>query len=168
MKLSRLKYGLLVGIFIVLAGCGGNKKGADQGTTASGAGEYGTYSGQTIFSPEEADEMRKLNTFYFDYDSSAVKADDVNVIEAHAFYLTQNPQARVRVEGHTDARGSREYNIALGERRAQAVARVLFLAGVPQHQVAVVSFGSEKPAVQGNDEAAWQYNRRAIIVYEVE
>jgi peptidoglycan-associated lipoprotein len=79
-----------------------------------------------------------------------------------------HPNARIRVEGHTDSRGSREYNIALGERRAQAVSRILFLAGVENHQVAVVSYGSEKPAVQGMNEDAWRYNRRAEIIYEAE
>ncbi|MGA2654488.1 MAG: peptidoglycan-associated lipoprotein Pal, partial [Gammaproteobacteria bacterium] len=128
---------------------------------------YSNFTGSSL-TPEEAETLRQQRVFYFAYDSSSLSPEDIRAIEAHAYYLVHHPNARIRVEGHTDSRGSREYNIALGERRAQAVSRILFLAGVENHQVAVVSYGSEKPAVQGMNEDAWRYNRRAEIIYEAE
>lgn len=141
--------------------------GVDDETMTSGVGSYSSFTGSSL-TPEEAEALRQQRVFYFAYDSSSVSSEDIRAIEAHAYYLVHHPNARVRVEGHTDSRGSREYNIALGERRAQAVARILFLAGVESHQVAVVSYGAEKPAVQGMNEDAWRYNRRAEIIYEAE
>jgi peptidoglycan-associated lipoprotein len=102
---------------------------------------------------------------YFDYDSYVIKPDFQNLIEAHARFLKANPSRKVVVEGNTDERGGREYNLALGQRRAEAVRRSLALLGVADSQVEAVSFGKEKPAVQGNDESAWSQNRRAEIAY---
>jgi peptidoglycan-associated lipoprotein len=173
MKLNILiKLGTLAIASILMVGCKSTPENdvdvtVEDGTSSSGAGSYGTFMGGDL-TPEEAETLRQQRVFYFPYDSSSLPAEDLRAIEAHAYYLVHHPQARVRVEGHTDSRGSREYNIALGERRAQAVARVLYLAGVQNHQVAVVSYGSEKPAVQGMNEEAWRYNRRAEIAYEVE
>jgi len=87
------------------------------------------------------------------------------VVGAHAKYLASHGSARVRLEGHTDERGSREYNIGLGERRAQAVRRALLLQGASEGQISTVSYGEERPAVPGHDEAAWAKNRRVEIVY---
>ena len=87
------------------------------------------------------------------------------LVEAHARYLAQNRNARMTVQGHTDERGSREYNIALGQRRADAVKRMMTLIGAQESQVETVSFGKEKPRNLGHDEAAWAENRRADIVY---
>ena len=84
---------------------------------------------------------------------------------AHARYLAANPTVRVRLEGHTDERGSREYNIGLGERRAQAVRRALLLQGATETQLSTVSYGAERPAAAGSNEAAWAQNRRVEIVY---
>ncbi|MFA6038251.1 MAG: peptidoglycan-associated lipoprotein Pal [Legionellales bacterium] len=144
-----------------------NNVSVDDESSISGAGSYSSFTGGEM-TAEEAETLRQQRVFYFAYDSSTLPPEDLRAIEAHAYYLVHHPNARVRVEGHTDSRGSREYNIALGERRAQAVARVLYLAGVENHQVAVVSYGAEKPAVQGMNEEAWRYNRRAEIVYEAE
>ena len=105
---------------------------------------------------------------YFDYDSFVVKAEFQNAIEAHAQFLKNNPRAKVSLEGHTDERGSREYNVALGDRRARSIASILMMKGVPQNQINIVSYGKEKPAVSGHDESAWSRNRRATIVYESE
>jgi peptidoglycan-associated lipoprotein len=102
---------------------------------------------------------------YFDYDSSDVRNEFVDVVAAHGRFLAGNATVRVRLEGHSDERGSREYNIALGERRAQTVKRALALQGVQESQVAVVSFGEERPAASGSDENAWSKNRRVEIVY---
>lgn len=102
---------------------------------------------------------------YFDFDSSEIKGDGTDIVAAHAKYLATNPTARVRLEGHTDDRGSREYNIGLGERRAQSVRRALLLQGASEAQLSTVSYGAERPAVAGHDEAAWSKNRRVEIVY---
>ena len=89
----------------------------------------------------------------------------MQVVAAHAKYLAAHPSQRVRLEGHTDERGSREYNIGLGERRAQAVRRAMLLQGAVEGQISTVSFGEERPAVTGHDEEAWAKNRRVEIVY---
>ena len=104
-------------------------------------------------------------TVYFDYDSNVIKPEFQNVIEAHARFLKANGRSHVVIEGHTDERGGREYNLALGQRRSEAVRRALELLGVKDSQVEAVSFGKEKPAVPGNDETAFARNRRAEIAY---
>ena len=103
---------------------------------------------------------------YFDYDSYIVKPEFQAVIEAHAQFLKSSPRARVSLEGHTDERGSREYNLALGQKRADAVRQSLTLLGVSAAQIESVSFGEEKPAVAGSDEAAYAKNRRAEFFYK--
>jgi peptidoglycan-associated lipoprotein len=100
------------------------------------------------------------SVIYFDFDSSEIRPEYASVVAAQAQRLASNPAQRVRLEGHTDERGSREYNIALGERRAQAVRRALMLQGVADAQVVTVSYGEERPAVEGTDEGAWSKNRR--------
>lgn len=102
---------------------------------------------------------------YFDFDKSDVRAQDMDLINAHARYLAANPQQKVRVEGHTDARGTREYNIGLGERRGQSVRRLLMVQGAADSQVLTVSFGEERPAAEGDDETAFAQNRRVELVY---
>ena len=107
-----------------------------------------------------------VKVIYFDYDSYTVKPEFQSVIEAHAQYLKANQRAKVSLEGHTDERGSREYNLALGQKRADAVRQSLSLLGVSAAQIESVSFGEEKPAVQGSDEAAYAKNRRAEFFYK--
>jgi peptidoglycan-associated lipoprotein len=102
---------------------------------------------------------------YFDYDSVAIKTEFQGLIEGHARFLRANPARRIAVEGHTDERGGREYNLALGQRRAEAVRRALGLLGVPDNQIEAVSLGKEKPAASGADETVWAKNRRAEIAY---
>ncbi len=113
----------------------------------------------------EAGGLLQRRTLYFDFDSARVKPEDVPVVQAHARYLVDHPDLRVTLEGHTDERGSREYNVALGEARAKAVARLLEVNGVPADRIRVVSYGEEKPVALGHDEAAWAKNRRVEIVY---
>jgi peptidoglycan-associated lipoprotein len=103
---------------------------------------------------------------YFDYDSYIVKPEFQSLIEAHAQFLKSNSRAKLSLEGHTDERGGREYNLALGQKRADAVRQSLNLLGVSTSQVETVSFGEEKPAVQGTDEAAYSKNRRAEFFYK--
>ena len=123
--------------------------------------ENGT--GPGVAGPNAADLQNR--TIYFDFDSSEIKPEYNAVIAAHARYLVANTRVRVRLEGNTDERGSREYNIGLGERRAQAVRQALMLQGVPDAQITTVSYGEERPAVTGHTEAAWAKDRRVDIVY---
>jgi peptidoglycan-associated lipoprotein len=109
--------------------------------------------------------LKTRNVVYFEYDSSEIRAEDLEVVAAHAAYLARYPDAAVRLEGHTDERGSREYNIGLGERRAQAVRKALQLQGVAEAQLATVSYGEERPAAAGSDEAAFAQNRRVELVH---
>jgi len=114
---------------------------------------------------EDPDSPLSQRVFYFDFDSAEVRAEDRPIITAHAEYLADNPEASVVVEGHTDERGSREYNLALGERRAQAVEKLLLLQGATRDQLQVISFGEERPVALGHDESAWQLNRRVELLY---
>lgn len=102
---------------------------------------------------------------YFDFDSYAVKPEYQSLLDAHARYLKSHNATRVMIEGHTDERGGREYNLALGQKRAEAVRRALGLIGVPDAQMEAVSFGKEKPAVQGSSEEAYAKNRRVELTY---
>jgi len=104
---------------------------------------------------------------YFDFDRDTIRGEFMPMIEAHSRYLSQNPNARVRLEGHADERGTREYNLALGERRAQAVRRVMTVNGARDSQLEVISYGEEMPVAFGQNEESWARNRRVEIVYEV-
>ena len=102
---------------------------------------------------------------YFDYDSNSVKDEFRGVVQAHSRYMTDKRDSRIRIEGNCDERGSREYNLALGQRRAEAVKRVMTVLGVQDGRIETVSFGEEKPVANGHDEKAWSQNRRADIKY---
>ena len=123
--------------------------------------------GQGTGSANELLEVAKQTgtVIYFEYDRAEIKPEFVAIVTAHAKYLNLNASNKVRLEGHSDERGSREYNIGLGERRAQAVRRALMLQGVTEAQITTVSYGEERPAVQGSDEAAYAKNRRVELVY---
>ncbi|WP_394789621.1 peptidoglycan-associated lipoprotein Pal [Rhodoferax sp.] len=166
----------------VLAGCASGVKLDDvpvvdksgAGVTQSAGAEGGSTAGATKsgVTPVDLSASNSVATgpnsgriVYFDYDSYAVKADDQAVIEANARYLKADKTRHAVVEGHTDDRGGREYNLALGQKRSEAVRRALGLLGVADGQLEAVSFGKEKPAVQGSDEAAMAKNRRAEISY---
>jgi peptidoglycan-associated lipoprotein len=124
--------------------------GGDAGTSGQGAGGAGA-SGR--------------NVIYFDFDKSDIKPEFADIIAAQSRNLTAHPNLKMKLEGNTDERGTREYNIGLGERRAQAVRRALMLQGVAESQLTTVSFGAERPAAEGDDEAAWAKNRRVELVY---
>jgi peptidoglycan-associated lipoprotein len=109
--------------------------------------------------------ISKERSVYFDFDKFDIKADQAAVVERQGKYLAANAGLKVRVEGHADERGGREYNLALGQKRAEAVARGLKAYGVKDGQAEPVSFGSEKPKAAGHDEAAWAQNRRADVAY---
>lgn len=109
--------------------------------------------------------LRRITTFYFDFDTAEIKAESRDVLAAHARYLSDNPDVNVRLEGHTDERGTKEYNLALGERRANAVQRFLVVNGADRSQLETVSYGEEKPAAMGSDESAWAQNRRVELIF---
>lgn len=105
---------------------------------------------------------------YFDYDRDVVKPEFAALVQAHASYLAQNRNRKVRLEGHADERGSREYNMALGQRRAVAVSKATTVLGVGGERIETISFGEDKPKASGHDEASWAQNRRVEIVYDGE
>lgn len=109
--------------------------------------------------------LSKHSSVFFEYDDYSIKKEYISVVENHSKYLTINPKLTVRVEGHADERGGREYNLALGQKRAQAVARAMKLMVSKDVQIEAVSFGSEKPKAAGHDETSWAQNRRVDITY---
>jgi len=145
------------------AGEAGTANTGAEGAGAGNSNASGSGSDEEVAGPQ-AGQLAK-RTVYFDFDSSEIKGEGTDIVAAHAKYLATNPTTRVRLEGHTDERGSREYNIGLGERRAQSVRRALLLQGAGDAQISTVSYGEERPAVAGHDEAAWAKNRRVEIIY---
>ena len=157
-----------------LAGCGGNDPvpdpeptetagGADDGAMTDGYGNDGLGEGEEVPYGDMAEELDAI--IYFDYDSSELREEDTELVARHARQLGMNAGMSVRLEGHGDERGSREYNIGLGERRAQTVRRLLLIQGASASQVSTVSFGEERPAADGATEAAYAQNRRVEIKY---
>jgi peptidoglycan-associated lipoprotein len=139
------------------AGGGASTSGSplDANGNAVGAGGLGADAGGSMAG----------KVIYFDFDKSEIKPEYAAVVTKNAQNLSSHPNLKVKLEGNTDERGTREYNIGLGERRAQAVRRALMLEGVQSSQITTVSFGAERPAVEGDDESAWAKNRRVELVY---
>jgi peptidoglycan-associated lipoprotein len=170
--LKRTIYSLA--IVALIAGCSSGTKlndapVVDRGASG-GAGSGGAASGvaPVTIDPNAQTAQGPVGVariIYFDYDSYTIKPEFQQLIDGHARFLKANPQRRVSIEGHTDERGGREYNLALGQKRSEAVRRALALLGVGDAQVEAVSFGKEKPAVQGTGEEVWAQNRRAEIFY---
>ena len=141
--------------------------------TAQPVGSSVGQASQTAVAPIDASRPGSANAaaqagsrfVYFDYDSYSVKPEFQSVIESHARYLRADKNRKMAIEGHTDERGGREYNLSLGQRRAEAVRKALELLGVSDSQIEAVSFGKEKPAVEGADEAVFAKNRRTEIIY---
>ena len=173
---------LALSIAAALAGCASGVKLDDVPvedktgrtvTTPANPVAGGGGDSQTAVKQVQADEVagsqggpvNVAKIVYFDYDSYTIKPEYQTLIEQHARFLKQNGSRHVVIEGHTDERGGREYNLALGQRRSEAVRRALELLGVKDSQVEAVSFGKEKPAVPGTDETAFARNRRAEIAY---
>lgn len=135
----------------------GQKSGL-KGTDVNGGGMGGAAHMNTTRAPAN-------QVYYFAFDQSGVKSSDMVAITAQANYLVRNRNAQVRLEGNADDRGSREYNVGLGYRRAKAVASVLTQQGVAANQIKIVSYGKEHPAVAGDNEHAWSLNRRVELIY---
>lgn len=130
--------------------------------TQSGGTQQESVSGSQLGTTGAVIDKRSV---YYDFDSYALKSEYKPVVEANASYLKQHPQANVRIEGNCDERGSSEYNIALGQRRADSVKKMLELAGVSAQQIETVSYGKEKPRALGYDEQSWAQNRRSDFDY---
>jgi peptidoglycan-associated lipoprotein len=136
------------------------------GASTSGVGEAATAGPKPLTAQQQAlAALRAKNIVYFDYNSSEIPQEYLSVVSANAAYLVKYPTARLRLEGNTDERGSPEYNIGLGERRAQTVRKAMLAKGVADGQMTTVSYGEERPAVPGHDEAAYAQNRRVEFVY---
>lgn len=171
-----IKLALLAFAMVALAACGSNKSGDSSGST-DGNGDSGyengiggnnsgvSGEGFNGMSAEEVAALRQITVFYFQYDSSDLQPDSMRALDVHAHDLQQNGK-RVVLEGNTDERGTREYNMALGERRGNAVKNYLTMQGVSPSQLEVVSYGKERPAVSGHDEAAWAKNRRVELKFQ--
>lgn len=171
MKLKKIVKMLLVGsVVVALAACSSTGKrkpgsmgggyGAD-GAQTSGLGDNSEFSDQGGMGSQSMSKR----IYYFDFDKSDVREEDKAAIFANADYLVAHPNARITVEGHTDPRGSREYNVALGEHRAKAVAELIESKGVGPAQIHIVSYGAQKLAVPGHTDSDYQLDRRAVIVY---
>lgn len=178
-----LRYFIILTVVAALAGCGLGplKKRGEQADTETPDkqvedNQYSTPSDEEVnkFVSGDTLEVSSLNdpnsplsqrVMYFDLDSSQIKDADREIITVHAEFLAAHPEITVVLEGHADERGSREYNVALGEKRAKAVKQLMTLQGVAEKQIQVISFGEERPVALGHDSSAWSLNRRVEILY---
>ena len=170
--MSYFKLFAVAAAMFLLAGCTGNTVpdpeptdttyGGDAGATTDGM-DGGVDGSLDPIDDPFAGELGKI--IYFEFDSSEVRAVDQDLVARHAMQLTSNPGFQVRLEGHADERGSREYNIGLGERRAQAVRQMLLIQGVSPDQISTVSFGEERPVGFGSSESDYAQNRRVEFKY---
>jgi len=150
-----------------IAGCSSTPEDTNAGSTA-GADTTSYESTTSADTSAQVDPALQGRVVYFDFDKYDIRYDSEAVLSAHAAYLSANPGARVRVEGHADERGTREYNMALGERRAKAAAAYLASKGASSSQIEVISYGEERPAALGHEESSWAQNRRAELQYTSE
>ena len=169
----------VISLTILLLGCSKDQVKEDEpvevtdltadpaSSSEDGARTYGAEddSGPAFSQLDDPQSPLSVRTIYFEYDSSEISSDYRSTVEAHSLYLQQNPGTSVILEGHGDERGSREYNLALGERRAKAVKQQMLLLGANSNQIRLVSYGEERPASDGHDESSWQQNRRVEILY---
>jgi peptidoglycan-associated lipoprotein len=177
---QKLIYLVVVFMAVNFAGCsskGGEKPATEADSAATSTRSVTTEKGASTgvddnanvdgsnLGSNESVSMPSQNIVYFDYDKSDIKAEFKSVLEEHAAYLAANPNVHVRLEGHADERGSREYNLALGENRANATKRTLGILGISESRFTILSYGEEKPTKLGHDEGSWQYNRRVEIIY---
>jgi len=157
-----------IAVAAALAGCsGGESTKADQNPKVDNGGGIATTPGTgNQYTGNTGGPDLSAHSVYFDFDKSEIKPDSLPVISNWAKWLSSNPTGKVRLEGNTDERGTREYNIGLGERRANAVAQALEAKGVSASQLTTVSYGKERPVALGHDEASWGQNRRVDLVQQ--
>lgn len=181
--MKNLSYIVLALVFVVgVAACGGGASVKDapvdeQGTSTSGSSSEtgtagsGSMTGESMGDADEQMQMAMAGErptrlrVHFEFDSSAIDSESRAIIEAHAAYLAGQSDIFLSLEGHADERGTREYNLALGERRGQAVRRMLRLLGIDSQRLTARSYGEENPVATGHDESAWRLNRRVEFVY---
>ncbi|MBX3617183.1 peptidoglycan-associated lipoprotein Pal [Nitrosomonas sp.] len=173
-----MKKALGIALVALLAGCASQTTQPDEelsadsgyGSGMSGSELMGSGSGRPSYFSQLNDPNSILSqrSVYYDYDSYTVKGEYRDLVLSHARFLRDNPDANVILQGNTDDRGSREYNLALGQRRADGVRNMMTLAGARDAQIESVSLGEEKPRALGNSEAAWSQNRRTDILYRGE
>ena len=176
MRIKLTQWAMILLAAILFSGCESimkkeedNNNGGAQVTDTNGGGAVtgaasrnGVWQGNPLDNP---DSPLYTKVIYFDFDVSDIRPEFVATLRAHAEYLLANPTASLSIEGHCDERGSREYNIGLGERRASALKRFMEAEGVPASQINTISYGEERPADAGHGEAAWAMNRRGVLVY---
>ncbi len=175
MKIQAKQLSLSLLVVAALAGCSSTKldepapvetRNVTPAASTSGANTAPAAESKVAtvdLAAQQAEAVSRLRVVYFDYDSYVVKPEFQNVVEAHAKRMGVDTKVALRLEGHTDERGGSEYNLALGQKRAEAVAKSLTLLGVPAARVEPVSFGKERPADTGSGEAAWAKNRRVEL-----
>ncbi len=166
-----LKLILMGTVVVTLISCSSDPKKEDPiaTETTSESDTRSDVGGATDISTHPLDEKTGLlsrRIIYFEFNKANISDDDREFISAHARYLSENSSTNVVLEGHADERGTREYNISLGERRAKAVMQLLVLQGASKSQIEVISFGEERPVALGHDESSWSQNRRVELVYE--
>ena len=153
----------------LLAACSSTPDSSDLASVdATGTSGVPKLSAAALAKLRDPNSPLSKRSVYFDYDQYDVKGEYKNQLQAHAKFIASEPNARVLIQGNTDDRGSREYNLALGQRRADAVKKQLVLMGAPESQIESVSLGKEKPKALGDNEAAWAENRRADMLYNGE
>lgn len=168
-----MRYFIILSVIVALSGCGLGplkKRGGQSTENQQQDNIYSTekfISGSSleISSLNDPDSPLSQRVLYFELDSSQIKDEDREIITVHAEFLASHSDIMIVLEGHADERGSREYNIALGEKRAKAVKQLMTLQGVAENQVQVISFGEERPVALGHDASAWGLNRRVEILY---
>ncbi|EJL6759606.1 peptidoglycan-associated lipoprotein Pal [Vibrio cholerae] len=172
MQLNKVLKSLLIALpVLAVTACSSSDDAANSGSqtnqSAASTVDSNGLNAQGQLTEQELKEqaLRENQTIYFAFDNATIASDYEAMLAAHAAYLVKNPSLRVTIEGHADERGTPEYNIALGERRAQAVAKYLEALGVQAGQLSIVSYGEEKPLVLGQSEEAYAKNRRAVLVY---
>lgn len=175
-----MKKNILKGVLIAVAATGillsaacSKKSPANMHQGSESSKTYGMNNSDNYGSDSQGFHANALKApsnqiYYFDFDSNDVHQSDMKAITIQANYLATHPNAHIRLEGNTDNRGSREYNIGLGWRRDQSVTRILEQQGVRPGQIQMVSYGKEKPAIEGNNEHAWALNRRAVFLYKTQ
>lgn len=175
MKLKALQWMVVLVTVTLFSGCSSLMKSGDDSAGSEGAGvseagsastsaasQRGAWQGSPLENP---DSPLYTKVIYFDFDVSDIRQEFIPTLRAHAGYLLSNPSVMLTIEGHADERGSREYNIGLGERRASAIKRFMEAEGVPSSQLNTVSYGEERPVDPGHGEAAWSLNRRGVLAY---
>lgn len=169
MKSTAIAASLIALSIAVLTGCASNatNESSNEAPASANSGPAGQSSSGTAYSPASTStgEQGTIKVVRFAFDSSTLDEENTKIVQENANYLLAHPDAKIRIEGHADERGTREYNLALGERRAKAVAKVLRVLGVNSDRIETRSWGEERPMAMAHDESAWSQNRRDEFIY---